>query len=247
MSLFETLLSSLHNAPVHEVRVGASWTAVAVQNEDRLQCGLASTLGAHQHPHGEPAVADAGDLATKDALTLAALARSPRLMEASIGVAAVNALLPQQPAAWTDVNAGDLLMRAGAGKRVALVGHFPFVSRLREAAATLWVLELQPQPGDLPADAAAEVIPQADLVAVTGTTLINGTFDSLMALCRPNTQVMMLGPSTPLSPILFDFGVDLLAGSIVTDVDQVLRAVSQGANFRQVRRQGVRLVTMQRP
>jgi hypothetical protein len=82
-------------------------------------------------------------------------------------------------------------------------------------------------------------------VAITGTTLINNTFEGLIALCRPEALVLVLGPSTPLSPILFDYGVHLLSGSIVEDVEAVLPAVSQGANFRQLRQQGVRLVTMQ--
>ena len=65
-----------------------------------------------------------------------------------------------------------------------------------------------------------------------------------MALRRPEALVLVLGPSTPLSPALFDYGVHLLSGAVVQDVEAVLRAVSQGANFRQVRRLGVRLVTM---
>jgi uncharacterized protein (DUF4213/DUF364 family) len=67
-----------------------------------------------------------------------------------------------------------------------------------------------------------------------------------MALCRPKALVLVLGPSTPLSPVLFDHGVDILSGSVVEDIDSVLRAVSQGANFRQIHQQGVRLVTMQK-
>ncbi|MCK4264233.1 MAG: hypothetical protein KAX27_04745, partial [Candidatus Aminicenantes bacterium] len=55
---------------------------------------------------------------------------------------------------------------------------------------------------------------------------------------------MMLGPSTPLSPVLFDYGFDALSGSIVVDRNQVLNCISQGANFRQVR--GVKKMTMRR-
>jgi hypothetical protein len=106
------------------------------------------------------------------------------------------------------------------------------------------VLELAPRPGDLPASAAAEVIPQADMVALTSMTLLNHTFDGLLALRRPDAQVMLLGPSTPLAPLLFERGVHLLSGAVVEDVDAVLRGVSEGAGFRQLHRLGVRLVTM---
>ena len=58
-------------------------------------------------------------------------------------------------------------------------------------------------------------------------------------------MVLVLGPSTPLSPLLFEYGVHLLSGSVVEDIEAVLQAVSQGANFRQVHQYGVHLVTMQ--
>jgi len=76
---------------------------------------------------------------------------------------------------------------------------------------------------------------------------MNRTFDDLIALCRPDALVLVLGPSTPLSPIMFEYGVQVVSGAVVEDIDAVLCAVSQGANFRQVHRHGVRLVTMQRP
>lgn len=105
------------------------------------------------------------------------------------------------------------------------------------------MLEMQPQAGDLPASVAPEILPQADIVAITATTLINGTFAGLMALRNPAALTMVLGPSTPLSPILFDYGVDVLSGALVENIDATLQAVSQGAGFRQVHKAGVRLVS----
>ncbi len=103
---------------------------------------------------------------------------------------------------------------------------------------------------DLPADEAARVLPPADVVALTAASLINHTIDDLLALCRPDAYVVLMGPSTPLWPGLFERGVhrtlrvDVLAGSLVTDIETVLRAVGQGATFRQLKRAGIRLVTM---
>lgn len=180
----------------------------------------------------------------RGARELAALARSYQPMEAAIGMAAINALLPRQEEQWLDLNAAEVITRRGAGKRVALVGHFPFVSQLQEQVDTLWVLEQHPAGDDLPAAAATKIIPRADLVAITGTALLNHTFERLLALCRSGALVLVLGPSTPLSPVMFDYGVHFLSGAVVEDVESVLRAVSQGANFRQLHRQGVRLVTI---
>ena len=78
-------------------------------------------------------------------------------------------------------------------------------------------------------------------------SFLNRTYAGLLSLCRPQAQIILLGPSVPLSPLLFEQGVDMLSGSIVTNVDQVLAVVMQGGNFRQVHRAGVRLVTITRP
>jgi uncharacterized protein (DUF4213/DUF364 family) len=197
MSLIDDLLTALPDGPVQEVRVGAFWTAVVVEVTGRRSCGLASTLrDENHHHHTGPAVQDPGRLTERSARELAGLVRSDRLMTAAIGMATINALIPRQEDLWNDLNAEEVLTQHGVRKRVVLVGHFPFVPRLRERVGNLAVLEQRPRGEDLPAEAAAKVIPRADVVAITGTTLINHTFDELITLCRPETQVLVLGPST---------------------------------------------------
>jgi len=242
VSIIDRLLVSLNRgAPVREVRVGAFWTAVVLET-DPPRCGLASTL--RSEVHEGPPVRDAGRLLERSALELAALLRSKSPVEASIGMAAVNALLEVDEEACVEVNAEEVIVEKGTGKKVAIVGHFPFIPRVQRVVDTLWVLEQRPRGDDLPAEAAPEVIPRADVVAITGTALINHTFGHLAALCRPDAYVLVLGGSAPLSPVLFDYGVDAVAGTRVIDVPAVLRAVSQGATFRQI--PGKRLLTMRR-
>ena len=53
---------------------------------------------------------------------------------------------------------------------------------------------------------------------------------------------MVLGPSTPLSPVLFEHGIAALSGVEVVDAEAVLRTIRQGAIFQQV--EGVRLVVL---
>ena len=265
MSIIDDLLASPPLVPptggeeVREVRIGAFWTAVVLKDG---RCGLASALrdDGHHHPspsrlarddagsghrHGQNAVRGAGHLHERSARELAELARSGSLLEASIGLAAINALLDVDEDACVELNAEQVILEQGTGKSVVVVGHFPFIPRVREAARQLWVLEKRPGQGDLPAEAAAEVIPQAEVVAITGTSLINHTFEELIGLCRPEALVLLLGPTTPLSPVLFNYGVDVISGTLVTDPGTVLRYVSQGASFRQIKRsEGVKLLTL---
>jgi uncharacterized protein (DUF4213/DUF364 family) len=240
MKILDDLIRSLAaDAPAREVRVGRFWTGVWSR-----ECGLASTTGPGEHEHGARFVQDAGSLAGRSALELARLAHSDRPLEAGIGLAAINSLLEVDEARCVELNAGDLLIERGRGKQVALIGHFPFVPALREAAARLWVLELRPQPGDARAGEAGAIVPQADIVAITGSAFINHSLEGLLGLCRTDSFVMVLGPTTPLSPILFDHGADVISGTRVIDPELALRCASEGATFRQIR--GIRLLTMQR-
>jgi uncharacterized protein (DUF4213/DUF364 family) len=244
--VIEALLHSVQvDAPVQQVTVGAFWTAVALDT-DPPSCGLASTMRPATHPGGPP-VPDAGHLLERSGRELAAWLRSSSTLEASIGMAAFNALLQVNPfdeSVCVEVNAAEVIVERGSDRRVAIVGHFPFVERVQRAAGECWVLEMHPQPGDLPAERAAEVLPQADVIALTGTSLTNHTFDDLVALCRPDAFVVLLGGSTPLSPVLFDHRVDVVAGTLVVDVPAALRTVGQGATFPQIG--GKRLLTMTR-
>ena len=240
MKILDELLGSLAaDAPAREVRVGRFWTAVWGRG-----CGLASTVGPGRHEHGSNFVRDAGELARKSTLTLAKLAHSNSPLEAGIGLAAINSLLEVDESRCVELNAGELLIERGRDKQVALVGHFPFVPALRDAAARLWVLELRPQPGDAFASFAGAIVPQADIVAITGSAFINHSLEGLLSLCRPDSFVVVLGPTTPLSPILFDHGANVISGTRVLDPQLVLRCAGEGATFRQIR--GVRLLTMER-
>jgi hypothetical protein len=238
-SIVDELIATLPaDVAVKSVRVGVHWTAVCSQH-----CGLASTLTGNQ-PHGHDKVRDVGRLHFKSAHELADYARSENLLEASIGVAAINSLLNVDETRVVEINAADVLVQRGHDKHVALVGHFPFISQLRASAGELWVIEQQPAADEYPSEAAVDLIPEAEVVAITGTALINHTLEGLLALCDPKALVMLLGPSTPLSPVLFDHGVSLLSGVQVVDEAAALGTLCQGATFQQMA--GVRLVTLAR-
>lgn len=238
-TILEDLLAKLsEDAPVRSVLVGAHWTVVCSRF-----CGLASTvLEEKPHDHARVRVRDAGCLHLKSARELAEYARSDNPVEAGIGVAAINSLLQVDEKSAAEVNAAEVLIQHGRGRHVAVVGHFPFIPRLRDVTGQLWVIENCPGEGEYPAIAAADLIPQAEVVALTGSALINHTLDGLLLLCRPGATVVILGPSTPLSPVLFDHGATIISGARVVDEEMVMRTAGQGATFQQV--QGVRLLTL---
>jgi len=90
------------------------------------------------------------------------------------------------------------------------------------------VIEQQPIEGEKLAGAPADLIPEADVIAITGTALINRSREGLLALCRPGTFVMILGPITPPSPVLIGDGVAMLSGGWVVDEVAALRTICRG-------------------
>ncbi|NLF50234.1 MAG: DUF364 domain-containing protein [Leptolinea sp.] len=241
MKLLHDILDVLPKEPipVRKVIIGVHWTLVYSKYG-----GLGSTM-VNSGPHGHSPSNGVGELLNKTAQELASWILSDNLLEASIGIAAINSLIDIDESLLRQINAADVLEKESKDKNLVVVGHFPFVDHMKEIAKNCWVIEKNPHGDDFPEEAAHDFIPKADVVAITGTAFINHTIENLLSLCKPKTQVMILGPSTPMVPLLFEHNVTFLSGSRVVDEEAALITVQQGASFKQVK--GVRLTTMTRP
>jgi len=240
LKILEDLLSSIRqDGIVKDVRQGPFQTAVLTHN-----CGLAATSHEYAHHQDIAPVKEAGKLIGKGALEVAKMAYSSSLLEAAVGMATINSLLEVDERNCVALNAKDLIAEKGKDKKVALIGHFPFVPELRQVVKELWVIEQHPREGDFAQSKAESLVPQADVIGITGTAFTNHTIEHLLNLCRSEAYVIVLGGTTPLSPVLFDYGVDAISGTKVIDPDTVLHCVSQGATFRQIK--GTRLLTMRK-
>ncbi len=194
-----------------------------------------------------------GDLRGMKLRDVAELAKSWCFEEATLGVAALNAYYAQpalldglgaaydEPVELPDgtvrkMDAFELYrprveaLAAERGKQanVTVVGHFPHVDRIA-AYANLTVLERNcTQSLDTPDPACEYMMPQTDFAFITGVTIINKTAPRLLDLAR-NAVTVLVGPSVVMSPFLFDWGVDMLAGSVVADPEKARFAVQNGA------------------
>lgn len=241
MTILDHLISTLDvDTPVRDIRLGVFHTAVLTR-----RCGLAASLPRDALRQTPPMVREPGHLLDWTAEALVGLARSDHLLEAAMGMATLNSLLEVDETACQELNASELILEKGRDRNVVVVGHFPFLPKVHDIARNLWVLEKNPREGDHPAEQAGEWIPQADVVAITGTTLTNHTLESLLPLCRPEAFVILLGDTAPLSPILFDYGITAISGTVVDEPDVVLRHISQGATYRQIH--GIRRLTLLKP
>ena len=164
----------------------------------------------------------------------------------AVGIATLNALAQlaaeRRGRVDFDVVEGIDAFQAAAVKPyeiVAVVGAFaPFLRELRKIGARHWVLEKDPStlkphemPHYRPAEEAPGVVPQADVVVITGTTLLNDTLGSLLALARPTARVVVVGPTVTLIPdAFFARRCDILGGVKVTQPDAFLDILAEGGS-----------------
>ena len=238
MNFYDLLFQALPDepVPVTNLVVGVHWTLVCSNT-----CGLASTT-TNCGPHGHYKMRDVGRLKQKSAQELAQWVLSDNFLEASVGMAAINSLIRVDESKLVEKNASAVIAEEAKGKNVAIVGHFPFIKEIKSIPDNLWVIEKQPYGDDFPEEAAEDYLPQADIVAITGTAFINHSIVKLLSLCKKDANIMILGPSTPLLPTLFEQGISFLSGARVGDPDSAINSIIQGASLPQV--SGIQLVTM---
>ncbi len=238
MDINETLLTEVRRLPhsttasILDVRIGPFWTVVATT----VGTGIASTLAGEARPHEGFPVKEAGSLHDKTPLELIELLRSASTIESAIGLATVNALLGHPRGTVTGEKALPILSERGHGRRVAMIGRFPFAEALRPWCDQLWVFEREHHlgPDVLSSEQIPDMMPRAEVVAITATTILNGTLAGIMQYVAADAWVMMLGPSTPMASCLFEYGFDVLCGTSVDQPDIVLRAASQGGTTKQI-------------
>lgn len=228
--MIKDLIQSVkEDVPIRKILVGVHWTAVSSRH-----CGIAATLQSNK-PHGDEIVQEAGNLEGKSALAIANLAFSDSYLERSIGFAALNSLIPIPKNDLTKKNVFEMIHRKCAGKNTAIFGHFPHLEEIQQQARTLHVFELEPVEGQHALDQVEKLLPPAEIVAITSNALMNGTIQDILPFIRTDAYTVLVGPSTPLSPLLFHYGFSLLAGVQILNEDKVFHMISQGAIFRQMK------------
>jgi uncharacterized protein (DUF4213/DUF364 family) len=145
MKILDDLLSRLskNDFQVKSVHTCVFWTAVISKH-----CGLASTFR-DKGPSHDRGIRDVGNLTRKTALELAEYAKSGSLLEASIGMATINSLTDIDESKCIGKNAFEIILEKGQGKNVAIVGHFPWIPKLKGKAKNLWVLEQRLREGEM--------------------------------------------------------------------------------------------------
>lgn len=151
----------------------------------------------------------------------AAAVKSWNFEEASLALAAANAFYntPERMSALHCAEPFENYCTRGIdfrGRTVGIVGHMHGTEEMRRDAKDIFILERDPREGDYPDPACDFLLPQCDIVLITGSSIINKTLPHLLDLCR-DAYTILVGPSVPMCPALLDFGIDRLSGLVITD------------------------------
>jgi uncharacterized protein (DUF4213/DUF364 family) len=245
--LYDRLIEGIpSDIAVRNWSLGRRWSFV----ESEAGCGIAMTVSGGR-PLGKSGGVLGKNAESRDSLqlkTLATCARSWCFEEASIGIAALNAFYntpdnnPALKACLAEgsdaakgsapVRQSDIVsteVRAAAGKKVTVIGHFPHLDELADSCE-LTILERNPSGTDLPDPACEYLLPEQDLVIITGITGTNKTLKRLLELCE-GVRTVLAGPSCICSEALFDYGVNVIGGAIVTNTDEARQRVSHGVHL----------------
>lgn len=168
------------------------------------------------------------------------------VLRRTLGIAALNALSMavwerEQPEGYeilVDQDAFDLLEVEKYGKTVVVGALAPMLKKLIAAGADFHVLEQDIRtlkerelPYYAPADQAGLYVPEADLLVITGVTILNDTLEGLLAMARPGAQILVTGPTASMLPdVFFAGGVTMLGGIQVTKPDELLDIISEGGS-----------------
>jgi len=137
------------------------------------------------------------------------LLASPEFFKRSVGMACLKSILPN-PSETMNGNAIDFIEELAPYTPSCFIGHFKKAAKWRDQGYPVSIVELLPQPGDIHWKEADEKLKDAELILMTGLTTINETLEDVI-LRTPSAKLrVMMGPTVPASPALFNYGINIL-------------------------------------
>jgi uncharacterized protein (DUF4213/DUF364 family) len=244
----EILGAELDGISVEQAVIGLFFTGVKLSNGIAGACAtpIKTIPEAVCCPTSAMAMPYPGKLRGRPAPDLAEEALSDHGIRRAVGIAAMNALADtcwrrrpyQETELRVDLDAFDAT-EIRPGDKVVVVGAFaPFLRELKRRRQSFLVLEQDSAtlkadelPFFRPAEQADDIVPEADVLLITGTTLLNDTLEQLLTLAKPTARVTMIGPTVSMLPEAFlRRGVDILGTVRITDPDGFLEILAEGGS-----------------
>ena len=224
--IFDTLLSDIQNHEIKRVIIGFNWTLV----QTKFGCGLASTP--KNTNTSCSTILNAGKLTKLNLINACEFVHSSNPIEVTVGLASINAFYNRYDLVADNKNGLDIFAKIDGP--ISIVGRFPGISKKFK---NIWIIEKKPRKGEYSEEEAKKLLPNSEGVIITSSSLVNGTAGNLLELAK-NSRICLVGPSTPFAPKLFDLGIEFLAGTIVSDIKNMITSVSEGGDVKTFKRYG---------
>ena len=168
------------------------------------------------------------------------------ILKRTLGIAALNALSTlywqlKPPTDYTiqyGYNAFDDVDPRRYDYSVVVGALVPMLKKLISADADFTVMEMDSRTLKgkeldhyLPPSEADKCVPKADLMVITGVTVLNDTLPGLLELRKPGAEIIVTGPTVSMLPdAFFKRGVTSLGGIVVTKPDELLDLLCEGGS-----------------
>ena len=214
-------------------------------------------------PSSAKAFPTPGKQSGKKVTTLLQDLYSPFPLRRAVALAGLNALAEYL---WPDndetekwpIKQGDAFeaLTIRPDSRVVLVGAFPpYMRKLRQLGVPFSLMELNPailKPAETPflvsGQQATARLNEADIAIITGTTLLNGSFDQLVAQLPATTCAALIGPTVPLLPAAFSHTpVKILGGVSIHNPAGLLKLLAEAGSGYHFFQEVVNRVTLVSP
>ena len=235
------------NITPKEIRIGVFYTGVVLSSG---HAGMSYTPvqeipEAVCCPRSHAKMPAAGELLNKQITELMDYALDDNVLKAAVGMATLNALSAvmledddciYKPSAYG--NALELVDITG-NDTVAMVGAFtPFIKKISEITEKLFVIEKNPRVVGKDdtftiesADRLEEIIPKANILIITGVTLVNHTLGPILDLAEKANEIVVVGPTASIYPEpLFTRGVTVLGGVRITDAVRMIHLIGEAGS-----------------
>ena len=144
-----------------------------------------------------------------------------------------------------EANAVDPFAEFIKHSRTCFIGHFPQAEIWRAQGHPVSIIELQPRNGDISWADSKPVLREAEIVFITGLTLLNNTFLEVLDRTPRARYRVLLGRSVPFSSMFFDYGIHLIGTTHIADPALALRYCQHGGtNVHQAPPGALRLVNV---
>ncbi|MDD4587086.1 MAG: DUF364 domain-containing protein [Heliobacteriaceae bacterium] len=245
--LQESLGKDYADLRLEQAVIGLFFTGVKLSNQTGGMCftPIKSIPEAVCCPSSARVMPNPGALRGKSVASLLAESGQGSPIKKALAIAVINAL----STTCRQISPPDYIIRYGRDPlddfpipeqaQVTVVGALvPYIRLLKKRGKPFAILELDPRtlkpdelPYYVPPEQAAEVVGATDLLIITGTTLLNDSLETILAMKKPEAGAVVVGPTAGMLPgPLFQRGVTRLGGIEVTKPDETLAVLSEGGS-----------------